>query len=246
MNQPPELLKLLANDLRWNLLKILTVGDFRVHELVERLDQPMNLVSYHLKHMRADALLTTRRSDADGRDVYYSLDLDRLRELYLKAGIALHPALGNPAPLPIPDSLPALRVLFVCTHNSARSQMAEGFLRALSHEQVQVYSAGSHPTQVHPDAIRTMDSFGIDIRRQQARHVDEFAGQTFHYVITVCDNAREVCPTFPGGPPIHWSFADPVIILDDDKRSAIFQQIAQRLQTRIGYFLAALQLDKDN
>lgn len=238
---PPELIKLLAHDLRWGLFKGLTMGDFQVNELVTQLEQPPNLISYHLKKMRDDALVTTRRSEADGRDIYYSLDLNRLRRMYLEAGLALHPAIGWNSPTLDVSRLQHQRVLFVCTHNSARSQMAEGLLRHLSQGYLDVLSAGSHPTGIHPDAIRTMDSFGIDIRAQQSRSLSDIEGQLFNYVITVCDKAREVCPAFPkSGAPIHWSFADPAAIQDDTERSGVFEQTAQQLKTRIEYFLSTL------
>jgi protein-tyrosine-phosphatase len=243
LHQPPEFIKLLANDLRWSLLKLLAVGDYRVHELVEQVAQPMNLVSYHLKKMRDDALVTTRRSDADGRDVYYSLDLDRLREMYLAAGGALHPSLGLQ---PQRSENTAARVLFVCTHNSARSQMAEGLLRHLSSEHVAAYSAGSRPTQIHPDAIHTMDMLGIDIRGHRTHHLREFEAQSFDYVITVCDRAREVCPAFPGGGQhIHWGFPDPVLVDDAEERAVVFEQTALRLKSRISYFLTTLSSPED-
>jgi protein-tyrosine-phosphatase len=239
--QPPEFIKLLANDLRWGLLKALTTGDHQVNELVTQLQQPMNLVSYHLKKMRDDALVTTRRSEADGRDVYYSLDLNHLRQMYLEAGMALHPAMGVNLPSLDVSQLEPKRILFVCTHNSARSQMAEGLLRHLSQGYLDVLSAGSHPTTVHPDAIRTMDGFGIDISHQHSRPLSDFAGQAFDYVITVCDKAREVCPTFPGsGAPMHWGFPDPVVIQDDDERAAVFERTARQLKSRIDYFLSTL------
>lgn len=239
--QPPEFIKLLANDLRWGLLKALTISDLQVNELVAQLQQPMNLVSYHLKKMRADALVTTRRSEADGRDVYYSLDLNHLRQMYLEAGMALHPALGLNLPTTDVSRLQYQRILFVCTHNSARSQMAEGLLRHLSQGSLDVLSAGSHPTTIHPDAIHTMADFGIDIRQQQSRSLNAVAGQSFDYIITVCDKAREVCPTFPGsGIPMHWGFPDPVVIEDAAERRAIFDRTAQHLKSRIEYFLSTL------
>ena len=235
--QAPEFIKLLAHDLRWHLLKVLSLGDYRVQELVARVHEPMNLVSYHLKKLRDDGVVRTRRSEADGRDVYYSLDMDRLRSLYRAVGTALHPAL-SPAPAAHPEFDPPLRVLFICTHNSARSQMAEALLRERGGSSIEVYSAGSHPTRLHPDAIRTMAAQGIDIQAQQPKHWQDFADQSFDYVITVCDRAREICPTFPGeGTAIHWGFADPAAIENAQERRRAFEQIARQLASRIEYFL---------
>jgi ArsR family transcriptional regulator, arsenate/arsenite/antimonite-responsive transcriptional repressor / arsenate reductase (thioredoxin) len=235
----PEFIKLLAHDLRWSILKALSKSDLQVNELVDEVKEPMNLVSYHLKKMRDDALVTTRRSEADGRDVYYSLDLDHVKRLYDDAARALHPALSLSHQ--IPRLYPTHQVLFVCTHNSARSQMAAALMRHQSNDQFTVYSAGSHPTQVHPDAITTMAEFGIDIRDQQARNVREFKGQAFDYVITVCDKAREVCPTFSGkGIQLHWGFPDPVGITNTAERATRFLAIAKQLQVRTDYFLQSL------
>lgn len=239
--QPPEFIKLLANDIRWGLLKTLSISDYQVNELVAQLQQPMNLVSYHLKRLRDDALVTTRRSEADGRDVYYSLDLARLRQRYLEAGITLHPAIGLNQPPAAEQDLTRQRILFLCTHNSARSQMAEGWLRHLSPGQLEVFSAGSQPTSIHPDAIRAMQTLGIDIRQQQTHHLSEFANEPFDYVITVCDKVREVCPTFPGeAQHIHWGFPDPATIRDQQQRADAFLRTAQQLKRRLEYFLSTL------
>ncbi len=239
---PPPLLRLLAHDVRWRLLKTLTASDYRVQELAAFVDQPMNLVSYHLKKLRDDGVVTLRRSEADARDVYYSLDVDSLRRFYNDAGLALHPALGGmPGPIPIaPLSAGHTRILFVCTHNSARSQMAEGLMRSITDGQVEVWSAGSHPTILHPEAIRTMDALGIDLRGQQSKHLRDFEQQHFDYVITVCDRAREVCPVFPGGQQIHWGFADPTVIADARERQLAFAQIARQLRSRTAYFLSLI------
>jgi protein-tyrosine-phosphatase/DNA-binding transcriptional ArsR family regulator len=240
----PDILRLLAHDLRWSLLQCLMTGDYQVHELVALLQQPMNLVSYHLKQMRDASLVSARRSDADGRDVYYSVELDTLRQAYLAAGSALHPALitMDESPSLHPTALPRTRVLVVCTHNSARSQMAEGLLRARGGGQIEVYSAGSHPTRLHPEAVRVMDAAGIDIRGQHSKSLSEFEGQAFDYVITVCDQAREICPTFPGGAVYtHWGFADPTAHEDRTARAHAFEQTAKRLAGRVDYFLARLQ-----
>lgn len=239
--QPPEFIKLLANDVRWALLKALTTSDYQVNELVAQLQQPLNLISYHLKKLRDDALVTTRRSEADGRDIYYSLDLSHLRQLYFEAGVALHPTISLNLPSVDLSRLHGLQVLFVCTHNSARSQMAEGLMRHLSGGHIDVFSAGSHPTAVHPDAVRTMNRFGIDISHQRSRRLDELTEQQFDYAITVCDKAREICPTFPGsGRQIHWGFPDPVVIQGAEERGEAFERAAYGLKSRIEFFLSTL------
>lgn len=240
-SQPPDFIKLLANDIRWAMLQALARSDLQVNELVTLIQQPMNLVSYHLKKMRDDALVTTRRSEADGRDVYYSLDLVRVRELYLEAGHALHPSLTGSLFPRTEASFLSQRVLFVCTHNSARSQIAEGLMRHLSKNQLEVFSAGSHPTVIHPDAIRTLKRLGIDIEQQASKSIDSFAGQSFDYVITVCDKAREVCPTFPGtAHQVHWGFPDPVAIANAQARMQAFDLVALHLTSRIQHFLSTL------
>lgn len=130
------------------------------------------------------------------------------------------------------------RVLFLCTHNAARSQMAEAILRDLTKGTVDVYSAGNEPTEVHPLAIRALRDMGIDITGQRSKHVDEFAGQPFDYVITLCDSAREVCPIFPGHPErIHWGFPDPGAVEGTDEvRLAAFKQTATELSMRLRPF----------
>ena len=101
------------------------------------------------------------------------------------------------------------RVLILCTGNSCRSQMAEGILRHFAADRFEVFSAGTKPSQVNPIAIKVMKEIGIDISCHRSKHVDEFKGQKFNYVITVCDNAKESCPIFPGVKPMHWPFPDP-------------------------------------
>jgi ArsR family transcriptional regulator, arsenate/arsenite/antimonite-responsive transcriptional repressor / arsenate reductase (thioredoxin) len=242
ITQPPKLLKLLAHDLRWGILKTLSTSDHRVQELVSVVNEPMNLVSYHLKKLREDGIVTICRSEADGRDIYYSLDVGKLRDLFQAAGAALHPGVVNTGTLePKLTTLQPFRVLFVCTHNFARSQMAEGLLRHRAGEGIGVSSAGSEPTTLHPDAISTMDTLGIDIRGQHFKSIEDLDSQTFDYVITVCDRAREVCPTFPGESEyLHWGFADPATIEDARQRRRVFAQIATELTHRIDHFLVRI------
>ncbi len=247
--QPSKFLQLLANDLRWRLLAALARSDLRGQELVQLVGQPQNLVSYHLKQLRNHHLVGEHRSAADGRDVYYSLNLDRVQALYQAAGATLHPALScseSPAkasPQPALTRGRPLRVLFLCTHNSARSQMAEGILRHLGGGGVEVFSAGNHSTEVHPNAVRAMAEAGIDIGHQRSKSMAEFLGQTFDYVITVCDRAREACPVFPNDPEcVHWSFSDPAAVEGaDEVRYQAFQETARQLTTRIRYLLARIQ-----
>ncbi|MDQ2717257.1 MAG: ArsR family transcriptional regulator [Chloroflexota bacterium] len=149
--EPPGVLKLIGHTVRWNLVRFLARSDYCVQDLVDRLDLPQNLVSYHLRQLRQGRLATERRSVADERSIYYSLDLEQLHLLYRSAGETLHPAViedmvSSPRiQSPPGQSLPPLHILFLCTENSARSQLAEALLRHLSHGSITAFSAGSAP-----------------------------------------------------------------------------------------------------
>lgn len=134
-----------------------------------------------------------------------------------------------------------IRVLVLCTGNSARSQMAEGLLRDLGGELVEVASAGVSPGHVRPEAIAVMQEVGIDISSQRSKSVDEFAGREFDYVITVCDNANELCPAFPGRTRrIHWSFEDPGAVAGDDVRTLeVFRRVRDQIAGRLKEFVAS-------
>ena len=131
------------------------------------------------------------------------------------------------------------KLIFVCTGNSARSQMAEGLLQHVAGDRFEVYSAGTRPTEVRPEAIKVMDEIGIDISGQYPKFVDKFVGQDFDYVVTVCDSAKEACPFFPGNVQrLHWSFEDPAAVQGSDvERLAAFRKIRDQIRTRIGSFL---------
>ncbi len=130
--------------------------------------------------------------------------------------------------------------MFVCTGNSARSQMAEGLLRHAGANRFNVWSAGTHPTYVRPEAVAVMKELGIDISGHRSKVVDEFVGQEFDYIITVCDNAKETCPVFPGkAERLHWSFEDPAAVEgSDDQRRAAFRKVGDEIRARIGQFLS--------
>ena len=134
------------------------------------------------------------------------------------------------------------RLLVLCTGNSARSQMAEGLLRHRIGDKYEVFSAGTKPTSVRPEAIEVMRETGIDISSHRSKSVEEFVGQEFAYVITVCDNARESCPVFPGKTQrIHWSFEDPAAAQgSEEERKAVFRQIRDQIAGRINTFVETL------
>lgn len=132
------------------------------------------------------------------------------------------------------------RVLILCTGNSARSQMAEGLLRHDGGDKFAVFSAGVEPSHVRPQAIAVMRELGIDISGLRSKSVAEFAGQEFDYVITVCDNANERCPVFPGQTErIHWSFDDPAAATGDEAaRFAVFRRVRDEIRARLRDFIA--------
>jgi ArsR family transcriptional regulator, arsenate/arsenite/antimonite-responsive transcriptional repressor / arsenate reductase (thioredoxin) len=238
---PPALLALVAHELRWRLLQALAYSDHKVQELVALVDRPQNLVSYHLKQLRQGGLVQEHRSAADARDVYYAVDLEKLRQLFQASASALHPALVGEEEAEAANAATSrqrMRVLFLCTHNSARSQMAEALLRELGKGEVEVFSAGSEPATVHPLAIQTLAQRGIDLSGHRSKDLTEFVDQSFDYIITVCDRVRESCPVFPGDPEqIHWSFEDPAAVAGAEAQARAFVQTAQQLTNRIHHLL---------
>ena len=130
------------------------------------------------------------------------------------------------------------RVLILCTGNSARSQMAEGLLRHDAGERFEVASAGTKPSHVRPEAIAVMNEVGVDISGQRSTHVDEVAGTTFDYVLTVCDQAREACPVFPGQTQrLHHDFQDPAAFEGSEaERLAVFRRVRDEIRTYLKTF----------
>lgn len=258
-----QFFRALADEARLGIVQLLVLGDLRSGEIGERIHLPANALAYHLKRLRLAGLVQDRRSSADARDVYYHLDLDRIAARYAEVGLALHPGIipgivpsdnmASPARQSLareqtgdtPEetavtalSTRPLRVLFLCTHNSARSQLAEGILRRMGGEHVEAYSAGSEPTGVHPETIALLREMGADPARHTAKSLERYRGQSFDYVITVCDRVREVCPSFAGDPTqAHWSFPDPLELDDPEQRRRMMRTIATELQTRIRYLL---------
>jgi ArsR family transcriptional regulator, arsenate/arsenite/antimonite-responsive transcriptional repressor / arsenate reductase (thioredoxin) len=246
---PPRVLRLAGHALRWRLLSELARSDRRVGELCELAGQRQSLVSYHLRQLRNGGLVSARRSLADGRDTYYVLELARCGELLASASASLHPGLESAA-----GSHPGrrrgvarARVLFLCTGNSARSQMAEALAEQLSAGAVRAASAGSDPQPLHANAIRVMRERGIDLKGRRSKHLSEFTDRRFNYVISLCDRVREICPEFPGTPQaIHWSVRDPAREPGtDDETLPAFERTAAELETRIDFLLAAINHTTD-
>jgi ArsR family transcriptional regulator, arsenate/arsenite/antimonite-responsive transcriptional repressor / arsenate reductase (thioredoxin) len=244
---PPASLALVAHPVRWRLLTELADGDRQVGELTSLTGLRQSLVSYHLAELRTGGLVSMRRSSADGREAYYRADLERCGAVLMAAGTALHPGLqlvpaysgGVPSPW---KATARLRVLFLCTGNGARSQIAEALTQHLSGGAVEAASAGSHPTQLHRNAVRVMCERGIDISGRRTKHLRRFARHRFDYVISLCDRLREICPEFPGDPRVlHWSIPDPAHdTTNDDESYPAFERTAADLEIRIRFLLHRL------
>jgi protein-tyrosine-phosphatase len=244
---PPSFVRLAGHPLRWRLLSELGRSDRQVRELCALIGRPQSLVSYHLGRLRAQGLVSMRRSSADRRDVYYNLDLALCAQSLSASGGALHPGLrlaqssssaGRPR---FGGARP--RVLFLCTGNSARSQMAEALVEQLAGGAIEVFSAGSHPKPLHPNAVRAMREHGIDIAGRRSKPLGEFTQQRWDYVISLCDRVREVCPEFPARPDlIHWSIPDPAREGETDAQTyPAFQRTATELATRIPFLLELIE-----
>jgi len=230
-------LKLLADDTRWQLISALRRSDHQAGELSALLKLPQNLVSYHLGILRQAGLVQAHRSDADARSAYYSLDLAALRAGYAHIGAAM-----QLPPAEIPATQPAATVFFLCTQNSARSQMAEGWLRHLSSGRIPVRSAGIQPQALHPLAVQVMAEAGVDIGYQHAKGLDALADIVPHVVVTVCDLAREQCPEWSDSANrLHWSIPDPVGMQGNrEVQAQTFRAVRDDLRQRVEGLLGLL------
>jgi protein-tyrosine-phosphatase/DNA-binding transcriptional ArsR family regulator len=236
----PPVLSVLAHDLRWAIVGLLVPGDLRTGEIVARTGQAPSLVSYHLARLRDAGLVSVRRSTADGRDSYHALDLDAIGQAIGDMAAQIHPwLLAGPAGWLEPEPGPGqpVRALFICSGNSARSPMAEGWLNHLGGGRVTARSAGISPGPLHPLAVAAMAEHGVDISDHRPTHLTDVTGDRFTRVITLCDRARENCGELPGA-AVHWSIPNPAQAHPPDLDA--FRATARELQTRIRYLLPAL------
>jgi protein-tyrosine-phosphatase len=230
------------------MLVELAGSDRQVGELTDLVGEPQGLVSYHLARLRDGGLVSARKSSFDGRATYYRVHLDRCGELLAATGAALHPALqSSGAPqrarrLAKDRRHARIKVLFVCTGNGTRSQIAEALLRDKAGDMVEVVSAGSHPKPIHPNTIKVLAEKGIDIASAQSKPLTQFSGRHFDYVITLCDKVREICPKFPGrGRTLHWSIEDPSAAPGTPRTTApAFRAVADDLESRIGFLISQI------
>ena len=133
-----------------------------------------------------------------------------------------------------------IRVLFLCAHNSARSQMAEGMLRTWAGDRFEAQSAGSETTMVQPLASRAMAEIGIDISAQRSKTVTQFQGQAFDYAITMCDQAREACPFFPAQRQVHWLFDDPAAASGSEEQQLdVYRRVRDEIASHVHAFIEA-------
>jgi protein-tyrosine-phosphatase len=246
---PPAFLGLAGHPVRWRLLAELAQSDRLVDELVDRVGHPQPLVSYHLGRLRTGDLVSSRRSSKDGRAVYYRARLGRCASGLAAAGRSLHPGLASrPAELSVDAAAAPVRVLFVCTGNSARSQVAEALLQHAAGDAVHVASAGSTPKPVHPFAVEVLAGRGIDISTWRSKPLADVAGQRFDLVITLCDKVRERCPAFEGGGErVHWSIEDPSTTVDGHAVTIDrFERLAAELDERIEWLRWSINNNRNN
>jgi protein-tyrosine-phosphatase/DNA-binding transcriptional ArsR family regulator len=247
----PRFLRLAGHPLRWRLMTELARSDLRVRELVDRVGEPQNLVSYHLRVLREGGLVSARRSSFDARDSYYRLDLDQCAEGLASTALALHPALG--ASLAPSSTTPSHRgrtpsVLFVCSGNSARSPLAEAMLRRRAGDRVRVSSAGTRPKdRIHPHVARVLrEQYGVDIAGQVPRSLDLTSGGGFDHVVTLCDRAREQVSASTGRHRlVHWSVPDPADAAAAGQRDGYrcFATVAADIDGRVRHLLPTLSSD---
>lgn len=243
----PLFLQLVAHPVRWRILRELMYSDRAVKELTVLVEERQSLVSYHLGQLREGGLVRSHRSSADGRDTYYSVELARCEKQLQAAGSALHPALSLVSkPVAAPPTKRVVRrrrILFLCTGNSARSQMAEALLASMSGGRIEVASAGSAPKELHPLGVQVLARRGIDISANRTKHLDAFVSERFDVVITLCDRVREVCPEFPSHPElVHWSVPDPALAGSSGRAQlAAFERTANELTERIRFLLHLLE-----
>jgi protein-tyrosine-phosphatase len=230
---------------RLTIIALLSTGPMLVGDICIASGLPLTLVSQHLRVLRESGMVWAKRDGKDARAVWYSLNPERIKEIQTALSMVFDMAKMVDRRIFETKQSPELfrekfRVLFLCSGNSARSQMAEALLQHYGSGLMEARSAGTHPREVHPLTIKVLSEIGIDTTGLKAKHYSVFGQESFRYVITVCDRANEECPDFHGDyQRIHWSIADPVKGENEDELINVFKQTRQELAGRIDLFVQA-------
>ncbi|WP_298202582.1 metalloregulator ArsR/SmtB family transcription factor [Desulfosporosinus sp.] len=213
-----EILRVLGEPHRLAIFTLLSTGPLQVKDLCTATSLSLPLVSQHLRVLRRIGLVQARRELGDARGVWYSIEPQPMTELkstmswlFDVASTVDRRPRADQFGIPAANCQDSFRVLFLCTANSARSQMAEALLEQVGGGLFEARSAGTQPRELHPLTVKALAEIGIDASEQTAKHYDVIASEPFRYVITVCDLANEECPELPGDyRRVHWSIADPL------------------------------------
>jgi ArsR family transcriptional regulator, arsenate/arsenite/antimonite-responsive transcriptional repressor / arsenate reductase (thioredoxin) len=230
---------------RLAIISLLSTGPILVGDICNTSGLPLTLVSQHLRVLRESGMVQAERDSNDARAVWYSLNPQRIKEIQTVLSMVFDMTKIVDRRIPEVKQSPNLtrekfRVLFLCSGNSARSQMAEALLQHYGTGLIEARSAGTHPREVHPLTIKVLTEIGIDTTGLKAKHYSVFSRESFRYVITVCDRANEECPDFNGNyQRIHWSIVDPVKDGNEDELLNVFEQTRQELAERIDLFVHA-------
>lgn len=258
LEKAAETLKALADPYRLHILDLLTEGEACHSELQEQVGLPPNLLSHHLRVLRQAGLVRTRHDTIDGRWIYYTVNKDGLTywrawlgqfldPTRVQARLALCGPEGRQTPANLPESDEVERkrkrfVLFLCTGNSCRSQMAEAIVNTRLSDEWAAFSAGTQPVGcVHPRVVESLAEIGVDWRGRSAKHADEFRTIPFDLIVTLCDNAKKHHPTWldeSQPPPVHLGFPDPARATgsEEDVR-ATFRTVRNAIANQVTAFL---------
>lgn len=243
-------MKLLGNPVRWRLLQELARSDRRVQELADLLAQPQNLVSYHLGLLRVGQVISERRGARDGRDVYYSLDLDHLQLMIERAAADIHPALSAPRVEDLtdrrrPNALSSCRVIFVSLENPEWSgiaavltnELSRGTLRRLSHGAIDAFSAARERSTMCPAAVHALEDLGLTVSSPEVKAIEDYWAVTMDYIVTFSEAGPSSLRTIGGHPEVlRWSA--PRVGSEGSPVPERYRQLALQIAGRVRQLLA--------
>jgi protein-tyrosine-phosphatase/DNA-binding transcriptional ArsR family regulator len=230
---------------RLAIISLLSTGPMLVGDICSASGLPLTLVSQHLRVLRESGMVQAIRDSKDARAVWYSLNPERLREIQSALSMVFDMTKIVDGRLSQTKQnsdymIDKFRVLFLCSGNSARSQMAEVLLNQHGKGLFEAKSAGTHPREPHPMTVKVLEDIGIIPVTLRSKHYSEFHNESFRYIVTVCDRANEECPEFTGAyERIHWSIPDPVKEAPEREVYEAFVRAREELASRIQLFITA-------